>query len=453
MIIEQPDGTLRMLIRTKLGIEESYSSDGGKTWSASIDAHLSPVVSRFYIATLASGNQVLIYNDPPTGSSRTHLTAALSTDGGLTWPHKLILDERVSVTYPDAFQDPDGNIYVIYDHGRKEHGEILMAKITEADIVAGTLVSDGSVLRRMINNNISEQQAKITGASVLLGSDLSIRYHLAITDEALLSLGKPSMQFIVGGDVITVKEYQLINGEYVFTLDGIAPQQLRDTIDAIAFAGETRLCANWNYSIYKNCISLLNKSAEELGLSQARYDAMRELITALLHYGAAAQDYTDYHTDKPILDGTETLSPLDGAPTDTDRLSISNTEKESVYIQSATVRFETDNRLRVKLFIADDEKQNVKLFVNGTEIALSSLEALGEGIYRFTSGGILATDFSRVYRITLVLDGTEHASLEYSVNAYAYAICESQTASDEMKSLALALYRYGDCAVAYQNTL
>jgi len=453
MIIEQPDGTLRMLIRTKLGIEESYSSDGGKTWSASIDAHLSPVVSRFYVATLASGNQVLIYNDPPAGSSRTHLTAALSTDGGLTWPHKLIIDERASVTYPDAFQDSDGNIYVIYDHGRKEHGEILMAKITEADIMAGKLVSEGSVLQRMINNNISEAQAKITGTSVLLGSDLSIRYHLTVTDETLLSLGALSMHFTVNGEPIVLTDYQTINGEYVFTLRGLAPQQLRDTIDAAAYAGSTRLCANWDYSIYKNCTTLLQESAEELGLSQARYDAMRELITALLHYGAAAQDYTDYHTDKPILDGTENLSQIDGAPTGSDRLTVSNTEKETVYIKSATVRFETDNRLRVKLFIADDEKQNVKLFVNGTEIALSSLEALGEGIYRFTSGGILATDLSRVYRITLVLDGAEHASLAYSVNAYTLSISEEESATEEMKTLALALYRYGSYAVAYANTL
>ena len=44
MIIEQPDGTLRMLIRTKLGIEESYSTDGGKTWSGAVNASISPVV-------------------------------------------------------------------------------------------------------------------------------------------------------------------------------------------------------------------------------------------------------------------------------------------------------------------------------------------------------------------------------------------------------------------------
>ena len=56
MIIEQQDGTLRMLIRTGGGIEESYSYDKGITWTGATNAGISNVVSRFYIANLASGN-------------------------------------------------------------------------------------------------------------------------------------------------------------------------------------------------------------------------------------------------------------------------------------------------------------------------------------------------------------------------------------------------------------
>ncbi|MBQ3076196.1 MAG: exo-alpha-sialidase, partial [Clostridia bacterium] len=118
MIIEQDDGTLRMLIRTGLGIEESYSSDGGNTWTDAVDANLSKTVSRFYIGRLSSGNQLLIYHDSETGT-RENLTAALSTDGGKTWAYKLLLDARKDAAYPDAYQDADGNIYIIYDYDRK----------------------------------------------------------------------------------------------------------------------------------------------------------------------------------------------------------------------------------------------------------------------------------------------------------------------------------------------
>ena len=154
MIIEQKDSSLRMLIRTGLGIEESYSYDGGATWTGSTDAHISSVVSRFYITRLSSGNQLLIFNDPPeNGTKRSHMTAAISTDDGKTWSHKIVIDERGSTTYPDAVEDADGNIYIIYDHTRTVNGEILMAKITEEDIISGELVSDTSRLRVLINNN------------------------------------------------------------------------------------------------------------------------------------------------------------------------------------------------------------------------------------------------------------------------------------------------------------
>lgn len=154
MVIEQNDGSLRMLIRTRAGIEESYSYDGGVTWTDSVNANISKVMSRFHIRRLASGNQLMIYNNPPeNGTVRSHLTAAISYDDGKTWEDKLVLDERTGVAYPDAVQAEDGKIYIIYDRNRFTNMEILMAVITEEDIAAGELVSDGSRLRVMVNNN------------------------------------------------------------------------------------------------------------------------------------------------------------------------------------------------------------------------------------------------------------------------------------------------------------
>lgn len=154
MVTEQKDGSLRMLIRSDIGIEESYSTDGGKTWSDAVDAGITKVNSRFYYGRLSSGNLLLVYNDPPqNGTARTHLTAAISTDDGKTWPYKLVLDERNIVAYPDAVEDEEGNIYIIYDKGRWAEGEILMAVVTEEDIMAGALTGNNSRLKVMVNNN------------------------------------------------------------------------------------------------------------------------------------------------------------------------------------------------------------------------------------------------------------------------------------------------------------
>lgn len=62
-----------------------------------------------------------------------------------------MLDDRTPVTYPDMTEDDAGNIYVTYDFDRYGESEILMAKITEEDILWGKLVSESSYLRRLVN--------------------------------------------------------------------------------------------------------------------------------------------------------------------------------------------------------------------------------------------------------------------------------------------------------------
>ncbi len=154
MVVELSDGTLMMYIRTSVGIEKSYSYDKGYTWTDAVNANISKTVSRFYLSKLDSGNLILVYHNPPAkDGSRSYLTAAISTDDGQTWQGNLVLDERNGVSYPDGIQVEDGRIYVIYDRNRFTDMQILMAVITEEDIMAGSLVNPSSRLKVLVNNN------------------------------------------------------------------------------------------------------------------------------------------------------------------------------------------------------------------------------------------------------------------------------------------------------------
>ncbi len=64
------------------------------------------------------------------------------------------------MTYPDLTEDDAGNIYVTYDFNRYDEREILMAKITEADILAGEIVTEGSYLKRLVNRATGEKWIK-----------------------------------------------------------------------------------------------------------------------------------------------------------------------------------------------------------------------------------------------------------------------------------------------------
>jgi len=159
MIVERRDGSLWTLVRAKYGIGESVSTDRGTTWSPGVRANIPHVNSRFFIRRLHSGKLLLVTHNPPDGASRSHLTAHLSEDDGLTWFGGLILDERAGTSYPDGVEAPDGTIYIVYDFARRAERHILMATFTEADVMAGAWNSAVARQRVVINQATGQRPA------------------------------------------------------------------------------------------------------------------------------------------------------------------------------------------------------------------------------------------------------------------------------------------------------
>ena len=187
MVVERKDGVLWMMSRTKYGIGESFSTDLGRTWSRprkSAIGHLTTTdirtggdiaslnrsqSSRFHIRRTASGRLLLVKHgteiDKGPGA-RSHLCAYLSDNDGASWSRGFLLDERSPVSYPDVAQAPDGRLYIQYDRERKALGEILFARITEEDILAGRLVGKKSALKKLVSRprgRTRKQQPRQTG--------------------------------------------------------------------------------------------------------------------------------------------------------------------------------------------------------------------------------------------------------------------------------------------------
>ncbi len=129
-------GEYLAMLRTTKGIYYTKSSDFGKTWAKiqPFTASGPTTSSRFYLGKLSSGNLLLVSNNSTT---RNKMSAFLSKDGGKTWPHKLVLDERENVSYPDADQTSDGTIHVVFDRERTGAKDILYCRFTENDILNG----------------------------------------------------------------------------------------------------------------------------------------------------------------------------------------------------------------------------------------------------------------------------------------------------------------------------
>lgn len=155
MIVERQDGSLWMLVRTKYGIGESFSSDKGKTWSDLYPSKIKHTSSRFFIRRLQSGNLLLVKHGPiAVKTGRSHLMAFISKDDGKTWSKGLLIDERLGVSYPDGQQSSDGKIYLIYDFDRTNLQQIISTWFTEEEILSSN--SDEKIIeifkRRTIVN-------------------------------------------------------------------------------------------------------------------------------------------------------------------------------------------------------------------------------------------------------------------------------------------------------------
>ncbi len=188
MLLERNDGSFWLLVRTKgYGIGRSISTDGGHTWTG-VEDYLPNATARFHLRRLASGNLLLIKHgalDKRLGG-RSHLTAYLSNDDGVTWKGGLLIDERLTISYPDtATLGADGIIHMVYDWNRFDEKNILMSTFTEEDILAGAYVSGAGRVRVLIN-----QATGVNPATFLNRDPTASPLKLGATATLILKKGK-----------------------------------------------------------------------------------------------------------------------------------------------------------------------------------------------------------------------------------------------------------------------
>jgi predicted neuraminidase len=125
-ILSHEAGRLQILCRSRQGkIAESWSDDGGKTWSQMTLTSLPNPNSGIDAVTLRDGRHLLVYNPttpPPNrwGGPRSPLSVAVSPDGK-TWKAALVLENQPGeYSYPAVIQTADGRVHVTYTWQRRK---------------------------------------------------------------------------------------------------------------------------------------------------------------------------------------------------------------------------------------------------------------------------------------------------------------------------------------------
>jgi predicted neuraminidase len=134
-LLRHAGGRLQALCRTRQQkIAETWSDDGGKTWSKLKATALPNPSSGIAATTLADGRHLLVYNHTPRG--RTPLNVAVSRDGK-AWQAALVLEDQPGeYSYPTVIQTADGLVHVTYTWRRQriKHAVLDPAKFVLRDL-------------------------------------------------------------------------------------------------------------------------------------------------------------------------------------------------------------------------------------------------------------------------------------------------------------------------------
>lgn len=117
-ILVHRGSAMQILCRSRQGkITESWSSDGGKTWSAMKLTSLPNPNAGIDAVMLKDGRALLVYNH--SEKSRSPLNVAVSSDGKI-WKAALTLEDQPGeYSYPAVIQTTDGLVHITYTWKRE----------------------------------------------------------------------------------------------------------------------------------------------------------------------------------------------------------------------------------------------------------------------------------------------------------------------------------------------
>jgi len=117
-ILTYPDGRLQILCRSmQKVVAESWSHDGGKSWSPMSATMLPNPSAGTDAVTLNDNRQLIVYNHTKKG--RHSLNVAISIDGKSWNPALTLEDQKGEYSYPAVIQSSDGLVHITYTYNRE----------------------------------------------------------------------------------------------------------------------------------------------------------------------------------------------------------------------------------------------------------------------------------------------------------------------------------------------
>lgn len=326
--------------------------------------------------------------------------------------------------------------------------DVISATSTGGDITKSVTAGKGSI-------KVKDTVLKINGASLSISNDISIHYYVKKAEFDNNGYQNP---YIIaefeGQEVKLLPQTITVNGElrYSFSFEHIIPARMNSLIF-------TTLCATKSgveykskaisYSISQYAYSMLEKTSDS---------SLKTLLVDMLNYGAEAQKYdliavNDLANAKLTSEqkswGTQSLRKLNSVLSLSD---VSDNDKViwkgmGLYLRNRVAfrgSFTTESTKGLQVKITDSNGNLIKT-INENEF-----EYDGEKVIFYYSD-LYAFQMSEAIHFS-VCDSTGKAisgTCTYSIESYISRMCENSATDADLKSICVAIIKYGDSASKY----
>ena len=293
----------------------------------------------------------------------------------------------------------------------------------------------------------SSSSFKINSAKLAISNDIIVSYTATVSG----TLKDPYMVFTFNEVDYRVESSGTDDkGRYLFNFEGVTPEKMGDNICATLYAtteGEQLVhVTKASYSVREYCVNTMNKYYNVAGA-----DVMMHLLSDILVYGGAAQNFTKYHTDAIVTEGVN----MEYASTFTEvtetKLARTGEADPDIGWNAASLRCGSQMAMTFTFFTNEPETTTVEVTINGRKEVFDTSKAVsnGDGTYTAVFTGIAATEFDDTVTAILKKDGVQIGqTLTYSVNSYVYSK-QNDTAVENLAALVKAVYNYGCSAKTY----
>ena len=265
--------------------------------------------------------------------------------------------------------------------------------------------------------------------NLALGDDIAMNILLELTD-AQASEGTAC---VTVNDVTTdydLMDLPVVDGKYKLTIH-LAAAQMTDAVEVELLLADGRTEKAYSVAEYASYI---------LKDTTGTYNQKtKDLVLAMLHYGAAAQKYFNYNAGNPANDGwTDTVTNI---PVKMQYSAVQNAVDGIAHYGATLLHREN---IATRFYFVLTGNKTIDAFT--VKCGNSSLKINPkDGLYYVEIDGILPQDLDR--EVTVTVNGTMQIS--YSPLNYIYNVYNNTQSPDSLKALVQQLYDYHLAAKAY----